>query len=181
MHQYQLLFLEMSYRRNQRIWECITEWPNRAFNLPALGERHSNTSITEICMQHKQHSGRGLVCCAVLAVIATLFLVLLLQRPSSSAVALPEAATATDADISPEGTHHHFLLGEEDADDCSCMTRWACHLLAGRIQVDLGMNFDYRGKPRRVECSHGAVAADHGRCSDIGGILSCGHNTCQAP
>ena len=89
-------------------------------------------------MQHKQHSDGDLVCCAVLAVIATLFLVLLLQRPSSSAVALPEAATAPDADISPEGTHHQFLMREEQAGDCAYITRWPAKCLQEGSKSILG-------------------------------------------
>ena len=40
---------------------------------------------------------------------------------------------------------------------------------AGRINVELSVALDYRGKPRMVDGATGVVAADHGRCSDGGG------------
>lgn len=41
-------------------------------------------------------------------------------------------------------------------------------LLGGVASTDFALTHDYRGKPRRVEANQGVVAADHGRCSDIG-------------
>ena len=40
----------------------------------------------------------------------------------------------------------------------------------GRIYGDIGLTRDYRGRPRMMETEHGMVAADHGRCSDLGKI-----------
>lgn len=40
--------------------------------------------------------------------------------------------------------------------------------LAGKVFMDFGMTHDYRGRPRSIEVEQGAIAADHGRCSDIG-------------
>lgn len=44
------------------------------------------------------------------------------------------------------------------------------HMLlpAGALRSDIGIQQDYRGQPREVFAQHGVVAADHGRCSDIG-------------
>ena len=39
----------------------------------------------------------------------------------------------------------------------------------GSITGDFQADFDYRGRPRAVSSAGGVVAADHGRCSDIGG------------
>lgn len=40
--------------------------------------------------------------------------------------------------------------------------------------MEYGLNHDFRGRPRRVEATDHAVAADHGRCSDLGlAIMIC--------
>ena len=39
---------------------------------------------------------------------------------------------------------------------------------AGRIQGDFKVSHDYRNRTRVASGAHGAVAADHGRCSDQG-------------
>lgn len=41
----------------------------------------------------------------------------------------------------------------------------------GSISSDFGAQHDYRGRPRSVSSQHGVVAADHGRCSDIGAAM----------
>lgn len=41
-------------------------------------------------------------------------------------------------------------------------------LTAGSISSDFNALHDYRGRPRSVSSQRGVVAADHGRCSDIG-------------
>ncbi|KAL4444378.1 hypothetical protein ABPG75_012115 [Micractinium tetrahymenae] len=41
----------------------------------------------------------------------------------------------------------------------------------GSITADFGALHDYRGRPRSVTSQKGVVAADHGRCSDIGAAV----------
>ena len=43
-----------------------------------------------------------------------------------------------------------------------------CMRMTGALRLNLSRNLDYRGRPRQVFVKEGAVAADHGRCSDIG-------------
>lgn len=43
-----------------------------------------------------------------------------------------------------------------------------CHVGAGAIRGNLGLTQDWRGHAREVFAASGTVAADHGRCSDIG-------------
>ena len=42
---------------------------------------------------------------------------------------------------------------------------------AGALRSNIGINRDYVGRPREVLCEHGMVAADQGRCSEIGEAL----------
>jgi hypothetical protein len=39
---------------------------------------------------------------------------------------------------------------------------------AGALHFNISRSFDYRGRPRQVFVKQGVVAADHGRCSEIG-------------
>jgi len=45
---------------------------------------------------------------------------------------------------------------------------------AGIIEASFQSSHDWRGRPRMVTGSSGAVSADHGRCSDMGAFLSTG-------
>ena len=42
---------------------------------------------------------------------------------------------------------------------------------AGALRNNIGINRDYMGRPREVLSEHGMVAADQGRCSEIGDAL----------
>ena len=39
---------------------------------------------------------------------------------------------------------------------------------AGSLSINIAQSYDYRGRPRRLACNEHTVAADHGRCSDLG-------------
>ena len=41
---------------------------------------------------------------------------------------------------------------------------------AGIIEASFQSSHDWRGRPRMVTGSSGAVSADHGRCSDMGAL-----------
>lgn len=44
-------------------------------------------------------------------------------------------------------------------------------VVTGRVIGSVGIARDYRGQARSVQGTNGAVAADHGRCSDHGAAL----------
>ena len=53
----------------------------------------------------------------------------------------------------------------------------------GSISADFAASHDYAGRPRSVRSAGGVVAADHGRCSEIGeqGCPGCPQGSQQAP
>ena len=98
------------------------------------------------------------------------------------------ASDSVDVSFSPEGSHHLKYL----TPDMGHMSfKLACeplilaymvlpglqaqgppiHACVGALRSNIGINTDYRGRPREVLSEHGMVAADHGRCSEIGANL----------
>ncbi|KAK9813827.1 hypothetical protein WJX73_000384 [Symbiochloris irregularis] len=87
------------------------------------------------------------------ALVSIVLLGLLLHYRSLATVDHPVASTDADAQSSPEG----------------------------RLQGNFSVNYDYRGRPRRVVGTHGVVAADVGTCSEQGvGVLKQGGSAVDA-
>ena len=98
------------------------------------------------------------------------------------------ASESVDVSFSPEGSHPGKLF---TPDMGRMPSKLACeplvlagvvlpelqahrppiHACVGALRSNIGINRDYRGRPREVLSEHGMVAADHGRCSEIGANL----------